>query len=116
MARRKAAENETPEQTEQRRVRESIANHASRSEKVSWERQYKNMSAILENELTPVETQILDLMAKKNEIFDRIITIRNELVSDCIHPFEQLVQLDGANQYHCKFCDKRVMINDAANR
>lgn len=114
MARRKAAENETPEQAQQRRARESIANHATRSEKVSWERQYGNLQRILEDEMNPLENQILDLMVKKNEIFDRIVVLRDELILNCIHPFEMVAQ-DGEGKYHCKFCNKRLKNHDISS-
>lgn len=111
MARRKAPENETAEQANERREREAITNHATRSEKVSWERQYTNLQKILTDELQPVEAKILDCIVEKNKIFDRIVVLRDELVLNCIHPYE-LVAQDGDGEYHCKFCNKRLKKHD----
>ena len=44
MARRKKPENETTEQARARRTLESIADNATRSEKVSWDRKMGNIS------------------------------------------------------------------------
>lgn len=111
MARRKAPENETVQEATERREREAIANHATRSEKVSWERQYGNLQKILTDELQPIEEEILGLMVKKNEVFDRIVVLRDELIVNCIHPYELVAQL-GEGEYVCKFCEKRLKKHD----
>lgn len=107
MARRKAPENETAEQAQQRRERETISNVATRSEKVSWERQYGNLQTMLEKELQPIENEILALMVKKNEVFDRMVVLRDELILNCIHPYE-LVTANEHGDFTCKFCEKRL--------
>lgn len=117
MARRKAPENETQQEMEVRKAREEISNHATRSEKVSWERQYGNMQKLLVEKLQPIEDQILELIGKKNEVFDEIVVLRDELVRDCIHPFEHVVLTTHTHAgtqpiYDCKFCGKRVAKND----
>lgn len=119
MARRKSPENETIEQAEARKERESIANHATRSEKVSWERQYNNMQTIFNDELSPVENQIIELMIKKNEIYDRMVVIRQELVENCIHPFEMVVETEkkaGIQLYECKFCSRKLTQHDVTGK
>lgn len=122
MARRKAPANETTEEMEIRKVREEISNHATRSEKVSWERQFGNMQKLLTEKIQPLEDQILDLMTKKNKIVDEMIVLRDELVKDCIHPFEHVAEepiqdgmgfsLGHSGIYTCKFCNKKVALND----
>ena len=122
MARRKAPVNETTEEMEIRKVREEISNHATRSEKVSWERQFGNMQKLLETKIQPIEAQILDLIAKKNVYIDEMVAIRDELVQDCIHPFEHVVEelrepIEGelavrTGIYICKFCNKKVAKHD----
>lgn len=120
MARRKAPANETTEEMEIRKVREEISNHATRSEKVSWERQYGNMQKLLEGKLQPIEEKILGLITEKNKIFDEIVVLRDELIRDCIHPFEHVAeQYDPEtmvpNGVHvCKFCNKKVALNDSS--
>ena len=113
MARRKAPANETVEEMEIRKEREDISNHATRSEKVSWERQFGNMQKLLETKIQPLENQIIALMAEKSEYIDEMVAIRDELVRDCIHPFEHVVEhQDHPGIYTCKFCDKKVALND----
>jgi len=123
MARRKAPENETQQEMEVRKAREEISNHATRSEKVSWERQYGNMQKLLTEKLQPIEDQILKLIGEKNVIFDELVVLRDELVRDCIHPFEHVTGLpSGPNTvggvqvasgtYVCTFCNKKVALND----
>ncbi|MNC03489.1 hypothetical protein D3C75_508970 [compost metagenome] len=124
MARRKAPENETQQEMEVRKAREEISNHATRSEKVSWERQYGNMQKLLEEKLQPIEDQILKLIGEKNKVFDEIVVLRDELIRDCIHPFEHVTGLPvppgvvgtppshGTGTYVCTFCNKKVALND----
>lgn len=107
MARKKKPVGETAEQAEERRILENVANAANRSEKTSWNRKMKNMVALL-TELRPIEEQIIDLTAQKHEIFDRIQVLRNVMVQECVHPFEQLVLKD--KHVECKFCNKKVSL------
>lgn len=122
MARRKAPTNETPEEMEIRKEREEISNHATRSEKVSWERQFGNMQKLLEAKIQPLENKIIALIAEKNKYIDEMVALRDELVRDCIHPFEHVAEELaednlGAHTVHtgiytCKFCNKKVALND----
>lgn len=106
MARRKKAEDETPEQMAERHLFEQISNHANRSEKTAWKRKQSNMGKLI-IELEPVEAEILNiLLTKKQPLLDDIMTIRDIMVHDCIHPFEFLVQKEG--YVECKFCNRKI--------
>lgn len=105
MARQKKPENETKEQMETRQYLESIANHATRSEKTSWNRKYGNMQTLLEK-LEPIEQQIIDLMGEKQPILDEIQMLRKEMVETCVHPYEMLTVSNGF--VLCKFCNKVI--------
>ena len=106
MARRKKLENETEEQAKERLLFEQISNHADRSEKTTWKRKLDNMEKLIEK-LRPIEEKILDIIKdEKQPILDEIQTLRGEMVKECIHPFEHLVQKDG--YVECKFCNKRI--------
>lgn len=107
MSKRKKDENETPEQTRQRRIFESISNFANRSDKTAWERKIEKLQQLLE-ELQPLEQQILDLTVKKYPIMDKITTVRKKMLENCIHPFDNLVLYD--THVHCKFCDTKISI------
>lgn len=104
MARRRKPENETLDDTNIRRVLESIADTASRGEKVSWDRKMDNMVTLLAK-LKPIEDKILDLMTSKLPIMDEIALLRKEMVHLCVHPYPMLTFHD--DNPRCKFCEKR---------
>lgn len=113
MARRKKPEGETPEQAEIRRRLEAIADNATRSEKVSWDRKMDNMVSLIAK-LKPIEEQILDLMVQKQPIIDEIALLRKDMVRECVHPYTHLVH--RGEVVECKFCFKqfKVLDNDRA--
>lgn len=113
MARRRKPLNETLEQSQIRQMFETIANSATRSEKMSWERKMDNMVKILA-QLSPLENKILDLMVEKQKILDEVERLRKEMVNECVHPYHMLVEKDKI--IYCKFCDKRFVINDMKNK
>lgn len=119
MSRRKKPE-ETTEATHTRRIKDTIANAANRSEKTSWNRKMDNMVKLLAA-LSPIEQQIIDLQAKKIPLFDEIQALRLQMVNECIHPYEYLViDQEGLsltegkphepNKVRCKFCDRKLSI------
>ena len=108
MAKRKKPENETAEESSVRQTLEVIADNATRSEKVSWDRKMDNMVSLLAK-LKPIEEQILDLMAQKTPVIDEIEALRRDMVRDCVHPFTHLVHLKD-NQASCKFCGKTFSV------
>lgn len=105
MARRKRPELETDEQAHIRRTLETIANHATRSEKTAWERQHRNLVKVLE-EVRPIEQKITELMAKKAPLMDSMERIRLIMVDTCIHPYDML-SYEGTHVI-CKFCNKKL--------
>ncbi len=109
MARNKKPENETPEEARIRRMLESVANNSTRSEKTSWNRKMDNMVKFIA-ELRPIEQQILELMAQKTPILDKIAELRLTMVKECIHPIEQLVYKE--DHIECKFCGRKIQTPD----
>jgi len=105
MPRRKTPQNESPEQKQERQIKETIANGPNRSEKVSWNRKMENMVKLM-TKLTPIEEEIIALQAKKIPIFDEIQELREMMVAECIHPYEYLVVKD--DHVVCKFCGKKI--------
>jgi hypothetical protein len=108
MSRRKKPEGETPEQAEYRRRLEAIADNATRSEKVSWDRKMDNMVSLIAK-LRPIEDKIIDLMAEKTPIIDDITALRREMVKECVHPYTHLTIRDD-DSVECKFCNKRFSV------
>lgn len=113
MARKKKPVGESAEETQIRQTLEKVANTANRSEKTSWNRKMNNMVALLA-ELRPIEEQILELTAAKHEVFDRIQVLRNVMVQECIHPFEQLIH--KGTYAECKFCNRRVSLPNVKSK
>lgn len=108
MARRKKPEGETANEADVRHLLETIADNATRSEKVSWDRKMDNMVSLMAK-LRPIEEQILDMMALKTPIIDEISALRREMVRDCVHPYTHLLPKDDVVE--CKFCSKRFSVN-----
>lgn len=113
MARQRKPEHENQEEAVTRRRLETVANAATRSEKVAWERKMDNMQSMI-NTLKPLEDQILEIMVKKNVILDGVAGLRKEMVRDCIHPYEHLVPHDDRT-VTCKFCNKRFTLTSDNN-
>jgi len=108
MAKRKKPEFETLDEMEKRRILETISNHASRSEKTSWNRKKKNMERLISEDLNPLEQQIMELEAIKAPIVDEISMYRKAMVESCVHPFDMLVTKD--NHAECKFCMAKLTL------
>ena len=106
MARRPKPENETPEQEQERRTFEAVANHSDRSEKTSWNRKMDNMVSLLAK-LRPIEEKIIDLQAEKMPIFDEVQQLRELMVTECIHPYQHLVLVEPG-VVECKFCNRKI--------
>jgi hypothetical protein len=107
MARRRKPEKETGEEAVVRKQLEAIANSSNRSDKTSWRRKMKNMQK-LHQKLRPLEDKILELHAQKQPIFDEIQELRETMVTECIHPFDQLVH--KKKHIECKFCNRKLSI------
>lgn len=108
MAKQRKLEDESKDQASNRRYLEGIANTANRSDKVSWNRKMDNMVKLIA-EMRPYQEEILDIEAKKAEIFDRIKELRKTMVAECIHPYDHLVNKE--NHVYCKFCERKIVPN-----
>lgn len=103
MAKRKTPDNETAEQKETRQLLDTIANTATRGEKVSFDRKMDNMVSLLAS-LKPIEDKILDLLAQKAPILDEVEALRKIMVKECVHPQHILTHNNGI--VYCKFCNR----------
>lgn len=106
MAKRKTPVDMTPEQLQEHKQKDAISNHATRSEKTAWNRQYDNLTALV-RKLDPIEDKLMALITEKTKIIDELMVLRTELVENCIHPFDQLVTLDQFTV--CKFCERKMV-------
>ncbi len=76
---------------------------------LAWKRREKKLKDIIDNKLKPLEDQILEIQLQKQPFFDEIHEIRKEMTETCIHPDDQLVQLDDG-VILCKFCNKKLKL------
>lgn len=106
MSQQRRNPNETPEERSDRLFKESVSNHATRSEKTAWARKQSNLEKYVEREVNPVEEQIRDLQAELISDYDTVNKMRTEMVESCIHPFDMLV-IDG-DYAVCRFCNKKM--------
>lgn len=98
--------NETADQRKERLFKESVANHATRSEKTAWARKEANLQKFIKMNVNPIEERIRDLQADLLPLYDNVKGMRDEMVESCIHPFDMLV-VDG-DYCICRFCNKRL--------
>lgn len=106
MARRKLPESETPHETYVRKVKERVSGISDRSEKVAWLRKKTNMEALI-TELDEVNEKIRELKVISTPIVLKIDTLRADMVTDCIHPFDMLAYNESLDVVECKFCSCR---------
>lgn len=106
MAIKRKEYNETDLQKHERLAKESIANHATRSEKTAWGRKQLNLEKMIREEVRPIEEKILDLQHQLRPFYDQIQQMRQEMVESCVHPYDMLVAHDNA--VTCKFCGKTL--------
>lgn len=107
MAKRKTPENMNTAELAEHKTMDAISNHATRSEKTAWNRQYDNLAKLVKR-LEPIEDKLMSLTTEKSKIFDELLVLRKELVESCIHPFEQLVV--HGDYTVCKFCEKKMAL------
>lgn len=86
-----------------------IVNYTHKNDRISWNRKYKKMKTMMDETISPLEEQILELTMKKMLAIDKVIALRNILTKECVHPREFLVIKDG--YILCKFCDSKLNVN-----
>jgi len=108
MARRKKPEGLTEEEALDHEMKETISNHANRSEKTSWNRKMDNMVKLMAL-LRPIEEKIILLQNEKIPLFDSIQELRLTMVNECVHPYSHLEVQD--DHVLCKFCNRKINVN-----
>jgi hypothetical protein len=91
----------------QERDLKNVANIKDKNEKLSWTRRQKKIEEMV-TEMQPISDQILELMAQRQEIIDKIQTLRKQMVKECIHPKNSLVHKQ--TYIECKFCNAKLSI------
>lgn len=86
-----------------------VVNHSSKNERIAWNRKYKKLSALIEEKITPIEEQVLELIMQKQPYLDEAVAMRDVLVKECVHPREFLLTKD--DHILCKFCNNKLNVN-----
>lgn len=84
-----------------------IFRQSSQLDKTSWLRKYENLQTLVK-QVNDLADEIAEIEEKKMPIIDEINVLRQQMVQECIHPIEHLVNYE--DHTHCKFCDKRIAI------
>ncbi len=92
---------------EQEKALKFISNIKDKNEKLSFVRKQKKIEMMVA-EMEPLDDQLLRLQAERQSIIDKIVTLRKQMVKECIHPKNSLVHKD--TYIECKFCNARLSI------
>ena len=106
MSQQRRNPNETQTERTDRLFKESVSNHATRSEKTAWARKQSNLTKFVKTKVNPIEESVRDRQALLLPLYDEANEMRAEMVEFCIHPFDQLVVVDGG--VLCRFCNKKL--------
>ena len=87
-----------------------IVNHVPKNMRISWNRKRDKLTIIVAENIQPIEEKILELTMEKQQYVDDVISLRDELIKECVHPRDSLVSKD--DHVLCKFCNKKIRINE----
>lgn len=108
----KQQNDESDDQYNSRIKKSKVSNLATRSEKTGWLRKRKNLAEYVVDNINPIEEQIIEIRTQiLQPMYDHIHELRKDLVSDCIHPFEELRELDDGT-IECTFCNKKFNLTE----
>jgi len=106
--------NQIPDTKRTKSLKDFISNHATRSEKTSWNRKNTNLAKLLTNNVNPLEDSIRDLQLQLESLYEDVKVLRTEMVDTCVHPVNGLQVVDRSesstnNAVKCTFCDKTMI-------
>lgn len=84
-----------------------IFRQSSQLDKTSWLRKYENLQTLI-TQVNSLAEKIAEIEAEKIPIIDQINELRQQMVQECVHPIEHLVDHEGYTL--CKFCEKRIAV------
>ncbi len=87
-----------------------IRSHMEKSDVLSWRRKKEKMEKMVEEDIQPLEDEILALILKKQPLMDELLLLRSTMVETCIHPEELLTEYEDGTLF-CNFCNKRLKIH-----
>lgn len=84
-----------------------IHQQSTQLDKTSWLRKFDNLQTLVK-QVNELADKMCELEEQKIPIIDQIADLRQQMVQECIHPIDQLVQHEDYTI--CKFCEKRINI------
>lgn len=86
---------------------EKISNVSPNNDKLAWRRLYKELQRHI-IEYNNLNSQFLEVKAKRVAVNKTINEMREKMVNECIHPKTELVY--KGDHVVCKFCEKRLKL------
>lgn len=82
-----------------------IHQQSTQLDKTSWLRKLDNLQNLV-TQVNALADKMSEIEAQKIPILDQIAELRQQMVQECIHPVDQLVEHEDYTI--CKFCEKRI--------
>ena len=95
----------------EKEIFDKIVNYPSKNERIAWNRKYKKLKLMIEENISPIEMKILELTMEKMKHMDDAMAVRETLVNECVHPRDFLTMRDSDDHVFCKFCDAKLKVN-----
>lgn len=89
------------------RIFKKISNVAPENDKMAWRRLRRELTKHLE-ELETHNATYFEIQAKRKPLMDHIEELRKKMVTECVHPSDELVY--KSTHVLCKFCNKRLRL------
>ncbi len=100
---------ETPDLTEAEinKIFKKVSNIAPENDKMAWRRLRRELTKNLDS-LDELNTEYFAIQAKRKPILDHIDELRAKMITECVHPADELVYKNS--HVLCKFCNKRLRL------
>lgn len=82
-----------------------VSKFADKNQRLSWRRKKTRMENLLK-ELEPLNEEALQLVLRKQPILDKVETVRQKMILECVHPSDYLVH--KGTHILCKFCGNKI--------
>lgn len=90
-----------------KRAAKAISSAVPKNDRMAWLRLNRELNKHLA-ELDEINPSWMELTSKRQHILDHVDELRDKMISECIHPEDQLTLREG--KLHCAFCNRRVRV------
>lgn len=85
-----------------------ITKQSDALDKSAWSRKHDKLQELVKN-VNKISEKILELEAEKMPFIDEITDLRMQMINECCHPEEYLVEKEDGS-IECKFCYKTIEV------